>query len=113
MRSIEMIGPDNRRCRVDPKSTAFWDWIYSYTEDAAKSCAIPGLRFRWAVGVFATDPHVGGISRAQFGRAVGRHPGHAGREIDGQGPQANAKGLLATHFRTEVIEDDGFETIAD
>lgn len=118
MKKTELIGPDGRRCIVNYRSTEFWDFLASYCEDSPTvQRAIPGLRLRWAVGLFAVDAHVGGISRAQFGRAVGRHPGHAGREIDGGSPSQSARQLFAQNFRSEItydgVDEDGIDQAGD
>lgn len=104
MKQIRLIGPDERS-EIVGQTEAFWDWLFSYCEEAGRECRIAGLRWRWAFGLFAVDPHVGGISRAQFGRAIGRHPGHAGREIDGDTPGSNARDLMAANFRMEEVAD--------
>lgn len=108
MRRVMLVGPDGRSCEINHAAPQFWDWLLSYCEESRSASVIAGLRWRWVVGLFAVDPHVGGISRAQFGRAVGRHPGHAGREIDGDSPSLSAQALIAANFKTE-IKDDGID----
>ncbi len=101
-----MRGHDGDSQMLDVHDGAFWMWFYSYTEDAQTARSIRGFRLKWAVGIFATDPLIGGLLLSQYGRGIGRHPGHAGREIgDTERPRAGtARYILRTEFTTELLD---------